>query len=123
MDMDKETFKAALEHSWSRETSSKWTPNSPATGQCSVTALVVQDWYGGSIAKTSIEGAWHFYNIIDGERADFSSDQFSAPIHYADMKSNRTEAFGDATEEQYKALAARLRERLPGHGSKLSEES
>lgn len=41
----------ALIKSWSIETSSKWTSENPAKGQCGVTALVVQDIYGGKIKK------------------------------------------------------------------------
>lgn len=122
-DMDKRAFKDALERSWSRQTSTKWTPGTPATGQCSVTALVVQDWYGGDIAKTLVEGAWHFYNVVDGERIDFTADQFLAPVQYADVESNRLEAFGDTSEEQYRTLAESLRKRLPEDPSHPSEES
>lgn len=36
----------ALRKSWSIETSSKWTSESPAKGQCGVTALIVQELCG-----------------------------------------------------------------------------
>lgn len=36
----------ALRQSWSIETSSKWTSESPAKGQCGVTALIVQELCG-----------------------------------------------------------------------------
>src|ERR1700726_914686 len=34
---------------WSNATGGKWLPSNPAQGQCSVTALVVQDVLGGDI--------------------------------------------------------------------------
>jgi hypothetical protein len=37
---------------WSIESSSKWTPQNPAKEQCGVTALVVNDIFGGEILKT-----------------------------------------------------------------------
>jgi hypothetical protein len=35
---------------WSTATGGKWSPSNPAQGQCSVTALVVQDVLGGILA-------------------------------------------------------------------------
>jgi hypothetical protein len=54
--------------SWSLESSSKWSENTPAKGQCGVTALVVNDIFGGEILKTKLSDGWHFYNRINGER-------------------------------------------------------
>jgi len=36
---------------WSTASGGKWLPSNPAQGQCSVTALVVQDVLGGDILK------------------------------------------------------------------------
>ena len=44
----------ALIKSWSIETSSKWTSENPAKGQCGVTALIIQELCGGEIKKTKI---------------------------------------------------------------------
>ena len=67
-DVKEKRIYEALIKSWSIETSSKWTIENPAKGQCGVTALVVQDIYGGEIKKTKAREAWHFYNFIDGQR-------------------------------------------------------
>ncbi len=50
-DVKKKQIYEALIRSWSIETSSKWTIENPAKGQCGVTALVVQDICGGKIKK------------------------------------------------------------------------
>ena len=50
-DVKKKQIYEALIRSWSIETSSKWTIENPAKGQCGVTALVVQDIYGGEIKR------------------------------------------------------------------------
>jgi len=71
----------ALIKSWSIETSSKWTIENPAKGQCGVTALVVQDIYGGKITKTKIGEVWHFYNLIDGKVFDFTETQFNEEVY------------------------------------------
>ncbi|MFJ8530434.1 hypothetical protein [Bacillus sp. NPDC094106] len=93
-----------LTKSWSLETSSKWTKENPAKGQCGVTALVIHDLFGGEIKKTQVEEAWHFYNMINGKRYDFTASQFLTEIIYMDIPSSREEAFADTNERQYSVL-------------------
>ncbi|MFJ8239340.1 YunG family protein [Bacillus tropicus] len=102
----------ALIKSWSIETSSKWTIENPAKGQCGVTALVVQDIYGGEIKKTKVREVWHFYNFIDGQRFDFTEAQFNEKLNYMDVESNREEAFVDTNEKQYSILKEKIMKEL-----------
>ena len=94
--------------SWSIETSSKWTIENPAKGQCGVTALVIHDLFGGEIKKTQVGEVWHFYNMINGKRYDFTSVQFLEEITYMDIPSNREEAFADTNERQYDVLKQKM---------------
>lgn len=98
----------ALIKSWSIERSSKWNLENPAKGQCGVTALVVQDIYGGEIKKTKVRGVWHFYNFIDGQRIDFTEAQFNGKLNCMDTESNREEAFADTNEKQDSILKEKL---------------
>lgn len=93
-----------LKKVWSIQSSSLYTPANPAKGQCGVTSLVIQDYLGGEILKTKLPGGWHFYNLISGERHDFTSSQFSETIMYEDLPSSREEAFLDTNEQQYAYL-------------------
>src|ERR1700689_2338790 len=97
-----------LRRSWSLETSRHWRHDNPAAGQCGVTALVVHDYIGGSVMKTDVNGAWHFYNFVNGCRYDFSMSQFESLIGYSDIPSNRSEALADTTPEQYEQLRSRV---------------
>lgn len=106
---DYERVHFALGVSWSLETSSLWTPGRPARGQCGVTALVVHDALGGTILKTIIGGQAHFYNMVDGERLDFTADQFDAAPTYDDIPATREEAFADTNLAQYRALSSAFR--------------
>jgi hypothetical protein len=106
--IDLEQFAERLTKAWSRETSSLWSPDNPARGQCGVTSLVVQDVFGGQILKTLIQQVPHFYNLIAERRFDFTSAQFADPIDYEDRPSDREEAMSDTDLEQYRALRARL---------------
>ena len=110
--VDRDTFRKALEASWSLQSSTLWKQDKPAAGQCGVSALVAQDHLGGEILKTRYGSIWHFYNRIDGQRVDFTESQFDAPIAYADEPSTREEAFADTNSEQYDYLSAAVRRRL-----------
>lgn len=105
--MEKDVLNA-LRKSWSIQSSSKWSVDNPAKGQCGVTSLVVQDILGGEIRKTFLEEGWHFYNIINGERKDFSEEQFPYLIDYQDIDSNRVEAFQDTNDSQYRYLKTQV---------------
>ena len=91
---------------WARpmKTSSRWLPANPARGQRSVTALVVQDILGGDIAKTTLDGARHFYNLIGGVRRDFAESQFVSTVFFGDLPSGWDEAFSDTSPTQYRIL-------------------
>lgn len=75
----------ALEHSWDADTCAewereKWSSCLPAFGQCTVTALVVQDIFGGKIVKDSVND--HFWNVFeDGTEADLSREHLPQGIN------------------------------------------
>lgn len=102
----------ALYKSWSLESSSKWREDNPAKGHCGVTTLVVNDILGGEIKKTKFPDGWHFYNVLDGKRYDFTASQFREAIVYMDFPSNREEAYMDTNEKQYNYLKQRVLKNL-----------
>jgi hypothetical protein len=102
---DPEKITNRLRQCWSRRSSSQWSPENPARGQCNVTALLVNDRFGGEILKTPVADQWHYYNRVDGRAYDFTLGQFTAPPAYMDLPSNRTEAMSGTTSEQYMALS------------------
>lgn len=97
-----------LKQAWSPESSASWSAENPAKGQCSVTALVIQDAFGGDILKTYTRGGTHFYNLVDGVKWDMTVSQFDRPIPFANLPSSREEAMADTSPTQYEALKARL---------------
>jgi hypothetical protein len=107
-----------LRRCWSVETSSKWLPDNPARGQCSVTSLVVQDIFGGEILKTPVGPFWHFYNRVGETRWDLTVSQFDAPIPFDDIPASREEALADTSVEQYQLLSRRIQE-TSGSGSEV----
>jgi hypothetical protein len=101
----------ALREAWSGDSSTKWSASNPAAGQCSPTALVVQDRFDGELLKTRSGAGWHFYNQIRGVRYDFTAGQFENPPEYMDLPASREEVMADCTEIQYQTLSERF-ERL-----------
>jgi hypothetical protein len=110
LSLDPRALYDVLRCCWSQETGGKWLAANPARGQCSVTALVVQDLLGGDILKTDIDGAWHFYNRIAGRRWDLTISQFDRPIGYDDLPSSRDEALSDTSPKCYELLRRRVRQ-------------
>ena len=90
--------------------SQAWSPSTPAKNHCSITSLIVQDYFGGEILRTRTSGGTHFYNAVDGRKWDLTVSQFDEPIPYDDTASTREEAMADTSPEKYALLAARLRE-------------
>ncbi|MDN2582843.1 hypothetical protein [Aquibium sp. ELW1220] len=105
---DLPALRDALETAWSAETSTRWTKDVPALGQCSVTALVVNDVFGGDILKTRTPQGVHFYNRVGARRFDLTASQFDEPVSYDDLPASRAEAMADTSPAQYQALRSRL---------------
>jgi len=95
---------AALLQSWSGSSSGQWLAANPARGQCNVTALLVNEYFGGEILKTPLLEGDHFYNRVDGKRVDLTGSQFAAPIAYLDLASDRAEALAGTSSAQFDAL-------------------
>ena len=55
----------------------KWSAENPTVGQCSVTAFLAQDIFGGKVYGVTTEsGNTHCYNVVDGCTFDLTSEQF-----------------------------------------------
>ena len=94
----------------------RWTPNQPEVGQCAVTALVVNDFFGGEIVgDTALHHYWN--RLPDGREVDVTKGQFTAEQQAAlkaDKIVSRKElldgerASKAKTPERYQTLAARV---------------
>jgi len=78
-----EAFAEALSLIWCRETAqpscqAEWDPFRQSLGQCAVTALLVQDLFGGELLRTVPTGhGSHYYNRLpNGWEVDFTRGQF-----------------------------------------------
>ena len=54
-----------------------WSPENRTLGQCSITAFLIQDLYGGKVYGVPLEdGSFHCFNEVDGCVFDLTSEQF-----------------------------------------------
>ncbi len=120
LEYDEFAIRKALRQCWSLDTAPQWSAENPANGQCNVTAAVIHDVFGGEILRTKMPGVWHYYNQIDGRRADLSDSQFTdpgarfeAPDPYQDELSSRDAAMEGIPEREYVALKTALLAALP----------
>ncbi len=74
----------ALIATWSIETAysgdrKNWTPERNSIGQCTVTAMIVYDFFGGKIVRGYSEKykLFHYWNEIDCRKLDLTFNQFS----------------------------------------------
>ena len=55
----------------------KWTTENKTYGQCSITAFLIQDIFGGEVyGILRPDGNYHCYNVIGGKQYDLTIEQF-----------------------------------------------
>lgn len=58
-----------------------WTRDNMTLGQCSITAFLVQDIFGGKVYGVPRSGGnFHCFNVIDGVVFDLTSEQFAGEV-------------------------------------------
>lgn len=56
---------------------SKWSEDNKTLGQCSITAFLIQDIFGGEVYGIKRpDGNYHCYNVIGGRQYDLTIEQF-----------------------------------------------
>lgn len=108
---------------WSRETcaprlQARWTEENRTLGQCSITAFLVQDIFGGEVRGILREGGnYHCFNVAGGKTFDLTSEQFGEEkLDYEDSSPQSREVHFAKKEkyERYLKLKAALEGALRG---------
>lgn len=93
-----------------------WTPENKTYGQCSVTAFLMQDIYGGKVCGVPLpDGSFHCFNDVGGCIFDLTSEQFGAvKLNYSDCPEQLREVHFQKEEKRrrYELLKSRLFARL-----------
>ena len=59
----------------------EWSVHNPTFGQCSITAFLMQDFFGGKVYGILRPGGnYHCFNVADGRVFDLTSEQFGDEV-------------------------------------------
>ncbi|MCR5616336.1 MAG: hypothetical protein K6F45_09250 [Saccharofermentans sp.] len=82
----------------------EWTPENKTLGQCSITAFIVQDLFGGEVYGILRPGGnYHCYNVIGDAKFDLTSEQFgeeAALLVYDDVNLQTREKHFEKEEKK-----------------------
>ena len=89
-----------------------WSPENRTLGQCSITAFLLQDIYGGKVLGVPLEdGNFHCFNVVGDCVFDMTSEQFGTTrLDYADCpEQKRSVHFAKEEKRQrYESLKKKL---------------
>lgn len=95
-----------------------WSEENKTWGQCSITAFLIQDIFGGEVYGILRPGGnYHCYNVIDGKQFDLTIEQFgdeAESLVYDDSNPQSREVHFAKKEkyDRYLLLKGLLNERL-----------
>lgn len=97
----------------------KWSRENRTLGQCSVTAFLVQDLFGGTVyGIRRPAGNFHCYNVVNGIAFDLTSEQFGDEIlDYSDNPEQLRDIHFSAEEKymRYRYLCEQLKKYTEQH--------
>jgi hypothetical protein len=106
---------ATVERAWTRGTSAdpvNWSAQNKAWGQCAVTALLVQDCFGGELQRGKVGTLSHYWNVLpSGEEVDLTRHQFADDVEISHIETrSRDYVLSDPeTARRYRKLARAFR--------------
>ena len=118
--MEIEELKQLLSLSWKKETCTpglrnEWNEENPSLGQCAITALIVNDIFGGKIMRCIASTGSHYYNLIDDQMVDLTVEQFLGEIPQYENGEERTREYllsNEDTKNRYLLLNRNLQSTL-----------
>ena len=111
-----------LRGAWCAETCAprlrgQWSAENPTCGQCSVTAFLAQDLFGGKVCGVPLEdGNFHCFNVVDGCVFDLTSEQFDGrTLRYDNCPEQQRAVHFAKTEklQRYALLISRVLAQIP----------
>lgn len=92
----------------------EWTKENMTLGQCSITAFLCQDIFGGEVRGILRPGGnYHCFNVVDGHVFDLTSEQFGDEVlNYSDapLQSRDVHFAKEEKRLRYEQLKALLKE-------------
>lgn len=109
-----------LSNIWSEKTCAprmrdRWTYNNKTLGQCSITAFLAQDIFGGDVYGIKLDdGNYHCYNVVGEFIFDLTCEQFNSKLNYDNNEIQLRENHFNKKEkyDRYKYLKNELEKAL-----------
>ena len=99
---------------------SEWTEGNKTLGQCSITAFLAQDIFGGEVyGMPTDNGGVHCYNVVGGYTFDLTSEQFgeeASKLCYEGNERQDREMEGHFGKEEKRRRYEYLKEQLQHKG-------
>ena len=114
----------ALSEIWCADTCAprmraNWTPENKTLGQCSITAFLAQDIFGGKVyGIRRPDGNYHCYNVVGDCCFDLTSEQFGEEVLSYEgnpMQSREVHFSKKEKRLRYEYLKEKLRKKLGGN--------
>ena len=97
----------------------EWSESNKTLGQCSVTAFLVQDIFGGEVYGIPLEGGgFHCYNSVDGVTFDLTSEQFGDKKLTFDCQNVQSREEHFVSKEKYERYLYLKRELIKARSEK-----
>jgi len=115
MELDK--LETILNSLYSKETCypecrNQWNDDNKTLGHCAIVALIINDYFGGYICKIKVNNISHYFNLIDGEIVDLTSEQLKInDISYANyvIKTREDVLMNEDTKKRYEILKLKIK--------------
>lgn len=126
---DPRALYAALLDCWCADTCAprlrdKWSPENPTKGQCSVTAFLAQDIFGGKVYGIPLgDGNVHCYNVVGDCCFDLTSAQFGERAKLLVYENNPEQTRETHFAKEEKRLRYELLKRLLSKREKRISET
>lgn len=122
-----------LSRVWCRKTCAsrmrdEWSEDNKTLGQCTITAFLMQDIYGGKVYGVPLpDGNYHCFNAVGDRVFDLTSEQFQTPLDYGNCPEQLRETHLGKEEKRlrYEELKRRLAAILPPdkrEGNEMEEQ-
>ncbi len=122
-----------LSRVWCRKTCAsrmrdEWSEDNKILGQCTITAFLMQDIYGGKVYGVPLpDGNYHCFNAVGDRVFDLTSEQFQTPLDYGGCPEQFRETHLGIEEKRlrYEELKRKLAAILPPdkrEGNEMEEQ-
>ncbi|MBQ7151140.1 MAG: hypothetical protein IJR94_02670 [Synergistaceae bacterium] len=106
------------EYSCAPRMRSNWSEENITLGQCSITAFLAQDIFGGNVfGVLRPDGNFHCYNLVEGVVFDLTSEQFQGEALDYSLRHEQSRAIHFSKQEKkerYEYLKAELGKKFQG---------